>query len=201
MNIIEPASIRFISRPTPEQLQAYYRIRQQGFREVMHWQNFSGAPDAFDRQASFVLALHGGEVVGGARLIVHESGADSGVSLESDGFSLWETFPDLPLSSANYYEVGRLVLAQPYRNPSIVTELVRHIIGMGQILGCRYLFAAAPAPQARYYRKILQGLGIPFIIRATPLPDKPLYEGTAHYLGHSDLNAAPDYRHVVFADS
>lgn len=198
MNIIEPASIRFISQPTPDQLQTYYRIRQQGFREVMHWKNFSGEPDAFDRQARFILALHGAAVVGGARLIVHELGAAGGVALESGGFRLGEAFPDLPLSSASYYEVGRLVLAQPYRSLDIVTELVRYIVGMGQILACRYLFAASPAPQARYYRKILQGLGIPFIIRATPLPDKPLYEGTAHYLGHADLNAAPDYRHVVF---
>lgn len=201
MKIIEPASIRFISRPPPKWLQSYFRVRHQGFREVYHWKNFSGAPDAYDQQARFVIALHGDKVIGGARLILHETGSDTRMYFESNGFSLERTFPELHLHDETYYEVGRLVLTQPYRSHSIFTELVRHIIGMGQTLGCRYLFAASAGLQSRYYRRTLHSLGIRFIIHAPPLPDNPLYEGIQVYLGHADLNAAPDYRHVVFADS
>lgn len=199
--IMELSQINFITRPTESQLEEYFQVRHQGFREVMHWTSFSGAADKFDREARFVLALSGDKVVGGVRMVLHRRNSDTGLAVEDEHFNLGLAFPEFGLSGHSYFEAGRLVLAKPFRDQAILTDLVRHVVGFGQRLECRYLFASAPRPQARYYRQILHGLNVLFTIRPTPLPDKPLYEGTPHYLGYSDLSAAPDYRHVAFADS
>jgi hypothetical protein len=198
---MELTRISFITQPTDTQLEDYFQIRHQGFREVMHWTSFSGAADKFDREAKFVLALSENEVIGGVRMVLHHRDSDTGLAVEDEHFNLSSSFPEFELSEQSYFEAGRLVLAKPFRDHVILTDLVQHVIGFGQRLECRYLFAASPKPQARYYRQILHSLGVLFTIRPTPLRDKPLYEGTLHYLGYSDLNAAPDYRHVVFADS
>lgn len=186
--------ISYISQPSRQQLEDYFKIRHECFCEVMHWRSFSGLEDSYDRQAYFVLVLEDGHrVVGGSRLIVHKAGSHTKLSLEDDRFSLDQAFPQLHLPEASYFEAGRLVLSQAFRRIPIVTGLIHNTVAMGQTLGCQYLFSASPAPQARYYRRILHKMGADFIIQSLPLPDKPLYEGTAHYLGFLDLRNTPNY--------
>jgi N-acyl-L-homoserine lactone synthetase len=192
---MQDSPVRYVINPSRDQLEDYFRMRHVCFREVMHWGNFSGAEDDYDRYARFILALNGKEqVVGGVRLIIHEPGSNTRLSLEGKDFVLDDVFPHLWLPEKSYFEAGRLAFIRSFRQHQIVVALVRQVLGLGQALGCQYLFASSPTAQTRYYRQILHELGAIFKIHKTPMPDKPLYEGTAHYLGFLDLQAAPDYR-------
>jgi len=186
--------ITYITHPSREQLEQYFKIRHISYREILGWQHFSGAEEEDDRHASFVLALCEERVVGGIRLVVHSRNSSKRLPLEEEDFLLPELFPELKLTDKNYCEAGRLTMMPLFQHNQAIVGLFRCLLGLGQAHGCHYLFAVSPLVQARHYRQIFHRLGATYEIQKIIVPDKPLYEGTPMNMAWLNLCVAPDYR-------
>lgn len=202
-NLLTGKDVVFTTLPSREQMQAYFHLRSHCYMEVMGLDLAEGE-DEDDRQARFVLALSGGEVIGGVRLVFREPASPKLpklLPLENESFILERLYPDFQLAQKTYFEAGRLSIKKTFRCADINAGLYAYMMALGQRYGSSYMFAVAPcgAP-VRYHRKIFAMIGVNYEIQPVVAPSKPLYESIVTCLSFVRFAELPNFQPLL-ADS
>lgn len=196
-DLLTGKEVVFTTRPSREQMLAYFHLRSRCYLEVMGLHLEEGE-DEDDSQAKFVLALSGGEVVGGIRLVFCAPGAQRLLPLENENFVLARLFPDFQLPQKTYFEAGRLAIVRPFRRPDVNAGLYAYMLALGQKRGSSYMFAAAPCgARVRYHRKIFAMIGVNYEIQPLVAPPKPPYENIAPCLSFVKFAGLPDFQALL----
>ncbi len=149
----------------PEMLQQYYNIREYAYKETLGLQHFSGQEDEFDIHSHILIVKAGGNVVGGARLIVSTPQNPQMIPLEEDGLDVKSKFPQLDFSQINYCEMSRLALLPEFRNKEIAEEIHRKFIDICARDNIDVGFARTTPLQQRRTKTIFNNLGYEMIVR------------------------------------
>lgn len=150
---------------TQEDLNTYYQIREEAYRDILQEKNFSGAEDEFDRYSFILLIKAGNRVVGGARLTVSDAADNRLMPLEADGFDIKSHFPQLDFSKIRYCEMSRLALLPEFRNGVISQEIHQKFIDLCREKNIHVGFARTTPLQQRRTKTIFSNLGHNMIIR------------------------------------
>lgn len=176
----------------------YFELRKEIYMQDFNLNDFSDHEDDYDNKeyTHILVVCDKDKIIGGSRIIIHPKKSDVLLPVESQSFSLKDTFPDLALENKSYSEVNRTVLLPEYRQGKIGENIVYNVILHSKVCGAEYLFAIGPAVQARNNRKHCRKFGINFnIMEEVTVPDKASYHGRKMYLARVDLND------VVFPDN
>ncbi|MHA1540067.1 MAG: GNAT family N-acyltransferase [Alphaproteobacteria bacterium] len=177
-------------------IKRYFTLRENSYKKEgankLRGLLGQGKIDHHDLVSSFVIAQNENDIIGGARLTIHEKGSEMRLPLEGSDFSLVDAFPELNLKEKSYAEPGRFIIKKEFRSgenyslhhTSISKLCILHTIESG----CDYLFAVAPATQARLYQLTYRRYGIDTTVcDHIQLPEKPTDEGRKMILLMIDL--------------
>jgi N-acyl-L-homoserine lactone synthetase len=154
------AEVKVFSTKDKSFLDQYYKMRHEAYNRENGWQGYDGSENKYDHAGHIIIAVRGGEVIGGTRIMFsNECEILSNDTAGEDYTHLsvvqkYDKREDLVLS-----EVSAFVVARNERDRTISKVLIEHGINMSKERGCNYICAVGVAAVCRDYRRILKELG------------------------------------------
>ena len=162
-------SLEFIVTRDPGLLGQYYTLREQCFRRELGLPRFDGGEEDRDTQGQILLAVAGGQCIGGARIsaqVTLPSQANQ-LQLERDACCMWERF----------------VIDPAVRTVQLVREFCGHLVVASADNGYEHAMVLSSLRNARFYRRCLWAVGVDFQIhRPVPHCAQGAFAGLEHYL-------------------
>jgi hypothetical protein len=167
------AHFTFFESNDPVLLTEYFELRERLYRR--HYPNLPphfGREEPGDRPGPIVLAFHGRQLAGGARLTLSTPDNPRRMPLEDGGFELRSGLPELDLDHQSYGEISRLAVEPAFGGDLLVSfGLGRELCVSAARRGVDILFSMCPEGPARINRRNSRKCGVEFrICQELPTP-------------------------------
>lgn len=160
---LENDGLVYCDETDPEILKDYLRLRREVFeadpvtakvlKPNQGWR--------YDLETHVIVAKNNeNKCIGGAIMIVKESGSDLLLPLESDDFRLKDVYPELDLGGSICVQFSYLVVDENYRNLKCSSNIFRFIYELCIARGVRYIFSISPYNMARRHLLTIQMLNL-----------------------------------------
>jgi len=167
-------SIEFKLSREPEILQQYYDLRQYCYREELGLPDFNGSEEFIDRKGRILLAIKGGQCIGGARI--------------SPGTFVPRKIVELKLNPGACCMWERLVFDPEERSLELMSDFCARLIQVSREMGYHQAVVLSSLRNARFYRRCHSALGVEFEIhRHVPHCARDTFAGLEHYLSVAQL--------------
>lgn len=144
----------------PVLLHQYRELYERECRVAYHVPGFREAESKYNSKSHILVVRRGNLCIGGGRLSIRTPRKTDPLPLELDGFKLEDALPELKHKQMRYGEFSRLVLLPEFRDGDTTLMMWRHFYRKCVALNLDVVFAAAPLPNLRSYRKNTTMIGI-----------------------------------------
>ena len=158
------------------ELEQYYQIRKQAYREVLHLSQYSGGQEPEDLESMILIVKAGTTVIGGARLTISTPQNHKKLPIEGEGFDINSVYPEIDLTKINYCEMSRLALLPEFRDGHVMKEISNTMLNYCLLQNIQLGFAGNTPLHARRFERIFNHLGYGFIVREDVNIQKEMYE-------------------------
>lgn len=174
----EPSDLVYEFTRDPGYLHQYYLLREKMYIKVWGLTHFEAPEDEYDRNSHIIVVRRGNHVVGGGRLTVSGPRKETLLPLEDENFRLRDLFPELKLEHNKYAEFSRMAIETEFQDGQCTVAMFEQVRRKLIALNVPHLFAMAPLPSVRLYRKACKSIGLNLVARQDiAIPERDGHEG------------------------